>query len=164
MRVREEKCTFCHMSAVESLYPSDTSTGEDHTMAGRDASDAIRVLLVDDDAEFAEMYRFRLEADGYAVEWAPDGREGLRLARAWEPHLISLDVRMPQMDGLEMLRALRDDPVTASVPVVILTNYNDEALRREGQRLGILDWNTKIDTTPAGISRWVGRWVAETRR
>lgn len=127
-------------------------------MAGSETSDAIRVLLVEDDAEFAEMYRLRLEADEYAVEWARNGREGLRLAHAWEPHLIFLDVRMPEMDGLELLRTLREDPATAGVPVVVLTNYNDEDLQREGERLGILEWRSKIDTTPAGISTWIERW------
>jgi len=127
-------------------------------MAGNETSDAIRVLLVEDDAEFAEMYRLRLEADEYAVEWARNGREGLSLAHAWEPHLIFLDVRMPEMDGLELLRELRRDPATAAVPVVVLTNYNDEDLVREGERLGILEWRSKIDTTPSGISTWIERW------
>ncbi len=127
-------------------------------MAGSETSDAIRVLLVEDDAEFAEMYRLRLEADEYAVEWARNGREGLRLAQAWEPHLIFLDIRMPEMDGLELLRMLREDPATAGVPVVVLTNYNDEDLQREGERLGILEWRSKIDTTPSGISTWIERW------
>lgn len=71
--------------------------------------------------------------------------------QSWEPHLIFLDVRMPEMDGLELLRTLREDAATASVPVVLLSNYNDEELQREGERLGILEWRSKIDTTPAGI-------------
>lgn len=109
------------------------------------------------DAEFAEMYRMRLKAHGYIVNRAPNGCEGLRLTRAWEPHLIFLDVRMPEMDGLEVLRTLRGDPV-ADVPVVRLTNYDDEALRREGENLGILDWRCKIAPTPAGVSSWIERW------
>ncbi|MGH7922934.1 MAG: response regulator [Candidatus Dormibacteraceae bacterium] len=127
-------------------------------MIGTEVPDTVRVLLVEDDIEFAEMYRLRLEADEYAVEWARNGREGLQLARAWEPHLIFLDVRMPEMDGLELLRALRGDPATANVPVVVLTNYSDDSLRQEGERLGILEWRSKVDTTPSGISTWIERW------
>jgi CheY-like chemotaxis protein len=128
------------------------------TMAGSNPSDAIRVLLVEDDPEFAEMYRLRLEADEYVVEWARNGQEGLRLVHAWHPQLIFLDVRMPEMDGLQLLHLLRDDPATAGVPVVVLTNYDDEALQREGEGLGILDWRSKIDTTPGGMSAYVRRW------
>ena len=127
-------------------------------MTSSDASSSIRVLLIEDDAEFAEMYRMRLEADEYSVEWAPNGGEGLRLTHAWEPHLTFLDIRMPEMDGIELLRKLREDPATATVPVVVLTNYDDEGLRREGERLGILEWRLKMDTTPSGISRWMERW------
>jgi CheY-like chemotaxis protein len=127
-------------------------------MAGRNRPGARRVLLVEDDADFAEMYRLRLEAESYAVEWASNGREGLRLAQAWEPHLIFLDVRMPEMDGLQLLRALRGDPATAGIPVVVLTNYQDEGLRSEGERLGIVDWRSKMDTTPPEISTWMEGW------
>lgn len=146
------------MEATGSLESRNTSRRETLTIAERAASVAIRVLLVEDDAEFAEMYRMRLEADRYTVNWAPNGSEGLRLIRAWEPHLILLDMRMPEMDGLDVLRTLRGDPVTADVPVVMLTNYEDEALRREGEHLGILDWRCKVATTPAGVSSWIDRW------
>lgn len=121
--------------------------------------DTFHLLLIDDDHESAEMYRMRLEANGYAVEWAQNGRLGLDRARAWQPELILLDVRMPDMDGLEVLRALREDPKTSNVPVVMLTNYGDDSMRREGERLGILEWQLKIDTTPATISSWIERWA-----
>lgn len=127
-------------------------------MAGSDRSAGTRVLLVEDDAEFAEMYRLRLEADGYDVKWARNGREGLALANSWEPHLVFLDVRMPEMDGLDLLRELRGDPATAAIPVVVLTNYNDEELRLQGELLGILEWRSKLETTPAVISSWIKGW------
>lgn len=136
-------------------------------MADSDTPDTVRVLLIEDDVEFAEMYRLRLEADDYAVEWASNGRDGLRLVDAWRPDLIFLDVRMPEMDGLEVLRTLRQNPATAAIPVVVLTNYDDEKLRSEGERLGILEWRTKMHATPAGISAWIKSWsssIAEAGR
>ena len=111
------------MEATGSLESRYASRRGPVTIAGSATSDAIRVLLVEDDAEFAEMYRMRLEADGYSVNWASNGCEGLRLTHAWEPDLIFLDVRMPEMDGLDVLRAMRGDPDTADVPVVMFTNY-----------------------------------------
>jgi CheY-like chemotaxis protein len=121
--------------------------------------DAIRVLLIEDDAEFADMYRLRLEADEYVVEWARDGDEGLALAQTWEPDLIFLDIRMPGMDGLELLRRLRAEPETQHLPVVVLSNYSDDSMVREGRQLGVLEWRSKIDTTPGGMSSWIDRWA-----
>src|SRR3979409_1491187 len=99
------------------------------------ADEPIRVLLIEDDAEFAEMYRLRLEADEYVVEWARDGSEGLALAQTWDPDLIFLDIRMPKMDGLDVLRQLRAQDATQGLPVVVLSNYSDDALKQEGERL-----------------------------
>jgi CheY-like chemotaxis protein len=121
-------------------------------------SEPTRVLLIEDDPEFAEMYRLRLEADEYLVEWARDGEEGLAMARTWSPDLIFLDIRMPKKDGLEVLQELRSDPATQDLPVVVLSNYSDEELMSRGRQFGILDWKTKIDTTPGGMSQWVERW------
>lgn len=132
-------------------------------MAGNDGSAPIRVLLVDDDAESAEMYRMRLAVEGLTVEWARDGREGLRLAHAWGPDLVLLDVRMPEMDGIEVLRALRAEPATAALPVVVLTNYSDDALRRRAEGLGILEWRSKMETTPRRMSGWIKHWSATSR-
>jgi CheY-like chemotaxis protein len=122
------------------------------------ATDPLRVLLIEDDAEFAEMYRLRLEADEYLVEWAPDGEAGLAMARSWSPDLIFLDIRMPRMDGLDVLRELRGDPNTQELPVVVLSNYSDDELRSQGRQLGILDWKTKVDTSPSGMTAWLERW------
>jgi CheY-like chemotaxis protein len=141
-------------------WPARGPRGKGATMAGSGASDAIRVLLVEDDVEFAEMYRLRLEADEYVVKWACNGEEGLGLAHSWDPQLIFLDMRMPEMDGLELLRILRADPATAGVPVVVLTNYDDQRLQRKMEGLGILEWRSKIDTTPGGMSASIKRWAS----
>src|SRR6266566_137920 len=82
----------------------------------------LRVLLIEDDAAVAEMYQYRLEVDGYKVEVAPDGETGLERATSDPPDLVYLDLRLPHMDGFAVLERMRANPVTASVPVVILTN------------------------------------------
>jgi DNA-binding response OmpR family regulator len=128
-------------------------------MSDGTADEPTRVLLIEDDAEFAEMYRLRLEADEYLVEWARDGAEGLAMARDWHPDLVFLDIRMPKIDGLELLALLRADAATQDLPVVVLSNYGDERLKGEGRRLGILEWRSKVDTTPGGMSAWIERWT-----
>ena len=82
--------------------------------------DDVRVLFVEDDAAVAQMYKLKLELDGYRVEVAGDGEIALQMARASMPDLIFLDIRLPKLGGLEVLEALRADPHTSTVPVVIL--------------------------------------------
>jgi CheY-like chemotaxis protein len=69
-----------------------------------------KVLIIDDEPDFVELTRMRLEANGYAVLAASNGREGLDVARRESPNLILLDVMMPEMDGFETLKALRSGP------------------------------------------------------
>jgi two-component system phosphate regulon response regulator PhoB len=126
--------------------------------------DRVRVLLVEDDQEFAEMYRLKLEADGYEVSIAGDGEEGLRLAAADPPDMIFLDIRMPRLGGLEMLERLRRDQATESLPVVILSNYGEDELRKRGFDLGALEWLIKANVTPSEVSSRVNLWRQGSQR
>jgi DNA-binding response OmpR family regulator len=121
--------------------------------------DDIKVLLIEDDEAAAEMYRLRMAADGYTVILARDGQEGIALAERELPDLVYLDIRLPKMDGLEVLKRLREIPATSAVPVVILTNYGEPELRERGLELGALEFLVKADTTPAFLSQGVERWT-----
>jgi DNA-binding response OmpR family regulator len=118
-----------------------------------------RVVLVEDDADFAEVYRLRLEQDGYQVTVAWDGNDGLELIRRTVPDLVYLDLRMPNLDGISLLRALRDDPATRGVAVVVLSNYDEPELRGQGLELGALDWLVKANVTPAELARRTWDWI-----
>lgn len=124
---------------------------------------AVRLLLVEDDAELAELYIMRFELDGYQVLWAHDGEEGLEAVRTWQPDLTLLDMRMPGMAGIDVLRTLREDPATAGCAVVVLSNYGDPELRDEARRLGALDWVIKSNTTPREMLERAAEWVAIER-
>jgi DNA-binding response OmpR family regulator len=116
-------------------------------------SDVMKVVLVEDDTDYAEIYRLRLERDGYQVSLAADGEQGLELIRASLPDLVYLDLRMPKLDGFGLLSALRADPRTAHVPVIILSNYDAPELRRQGMELGVLEWLVKADVTPSALAQ-----------
>ena len=118
-----------------------------------------RVVLVEDDADFAEVYRLRLEQDGYQVTVAWDGNDGLELIRRTVPDLVYLDLRMPNLDGISLLRALRNDPATRGIAVVVLSNYDEPELRRQGLELGALDWLVKANVTPAELARRTWDWI-----
>jgi DNA-binding response OmpR family regulator len=119
--------------------------------------DDVQVLLIEDDINAAEMYRLRLHADGYRVIVARDGAEGLRRAVDESPDFIYLDLRLPGLDGFEVLERLRADAATMHIPVIILTNYGEPELRERGLRLGALEFLVKVDTTPSQLSQTVER-------
>jgi len=128
---------------------------------GEHSSDEIRVLFVEDDPTVAEMYRLKLELDGYQVIMAKDGEEGLRLANEVHPDIVFLDIRLPKVDGFAVLEGLRACEGTRNTPVVILSNYGEQELVERGLRLGALEYLIKSQTTPANLSRGVEGWLRE---
>src|SRR5258708_30348803 len=80
--------------------------------------DLVDVLLVEDDPSVLEMYRLKLELDGYRVNTALDGEEGLKKAGDLAPDIIFLDIRLPKLDGLEVLRKLRAPRNTTDIPAI----------------------------------------------
>jgi CheY-like chemotaxis protein len=124
-----------------------------------ETEDDVRVLFVEDDPAVAQMYRLKLELDGYAVEVAGDGVLAVQMATGNPPDIIFLDIRLPKMDGLGVLEALRQDARTRDVPVVILSNYSERDLVDRGLRLGALDYLIKSQTTPARVAGGVATWL-----
>src|SRR5438445_6742862 len=122
-------------------------------------ADDVRVLFVEDDAAVAQMYRLKLELDGYTVDVAGDGLVALEKARTLHPDIIFLDIRLPKLDGLGVLEALRADVTTAPIPVVILSNWNEKELVERGVKLGALDHLIKSQTTPARLSERLKDWL-----
>ena len=121
--------------------------------------DDVRVLFVEDDVTVAQMYRLKLELDGYLVDIAADGVTALEKARASRPDIIFLDIRLPKLDGLAVLEHLRADAVTARIPVVILSNWNERELVERGLSLGALDHLLKSQTTPSRLSHGLRDWL-----
>ncbi len=84
--------------------------------------------MIDDDQDAAEILKRGLSKAGYNVAIAKDGKTGLKIAREQLPVAITLDVLMPGMDGWSVLTALKSDPKTATVPVIIVTMLQDRGL------------------------------------
>lgn len=91
------------------------------------------ILVIEDEKILVKTIQERLIAEGFEVEIASDGLEGFSLAIEKHPDLILLDLLMPKMDGMSMLRRLRSDEWGKNVPVIILTNLSsaDEKINRE---------------------------------
>lgn len=100
-----------------------------------------RVLVVDDDEQIRTILKRYLEAKGYGVETASNGVEGLRLVASWKPHLVLLDVSMPELDGIETLKRIRQsDP---KVSVMMVTGGEDLEVAKECMGLGASDFIMK---------------------
>jgi DNA-binding response OmpR family regulator len=82
---------------------------------------AKKILIVDDEQNLVELLKFRLEANGYIVEAAFDGEEGLKAIREKRPDLVILDVMMPKMHGYDVCRASKKNARTRSIPIILLT-------------------------------------------
>jgi DNA-binding response OmpR family regulator len=121
----------------------------------------VKVLFIEDDPAVAEMYKLKLELDGYTVTVARDGEEGLRMAGEAPPDIIFLDTRLPKMDGFAVLEQLRSAERTREIPVIILSNYGERELVDRGLKLGALEYLIKSQTTPANLSRGVEGWLKE---
>ena len=102
-----------------------------------------RLLLAEDDEFSRDMLIRRLERQGFEMIAAADGREALRAARQHRPDLILLDLDMPVMDGRAAMRALRSDPRTFRIPIIVLTAHAlpDDVI--EAQRAGCWAYETK---------------------
>jgi PAS domain S-box-containing protein len=98
------------------------------------------VLVVEDDRDIAELIGRHLTASGYQVSIAGRAKDALEMARAHTPNLITLDIYLPDADGFELLQQLKNDPLTADVPVVIVSVMGDS---QEGLRMGAVDYLTK---------------------
>jgi CheY-like chemotaxis protein len=102
-----------------------------------------RVLVVDDDPVIRQLVVVNLELEGFEVFTAVDGADCLERVREVAPHVITLDIMMPQIDGWDVAARLRDDPATVDVKVVMLTARAQDADLRRGARLGVDYYLTK---------------------
>jgi two-component system phosphate regulon response regulator PhoB len=119
-----------------------------------------RILLVEDDRFLRRACEASLRQRGLTVTTAADGEEGLRLARSERPDLILLDMLMPKLSGLEVLRALRGDAETRNVPVLILSNSSREQDIAEVTTLGVSGYFVKSNLSLQELGELVGRLLA----
>lgn len=109
------------------------------------------ILIVEDEDLIRDTYARRLEHEGYVVRQAASGREALQSARQAPPQLILLDVMLPDLSGLEVLKSLRADRRFLSTPVVLFTNLSQHMDKHQAARLGATDYLVKSEVAPADV-------------
>lgn len=119
-----------------------------------------RVLVVEDETPLRATIVRSLRFEGYDAEGAKDGREALALVAERSPDVVVTDIRMPGMSGVELVAALREDPRTRLVPVIMLTAVPDRPTQRQAMELGADDYITK----PFEMEELLGSIGAQLRR
>lgn len=112
-----------------------------------------RILIGEDTPDLAYLMRYELESAGYSVEVTPDGEACLARARATLPDLVVLDIMMPKMHGIAVLRALRADPATRHLPVLICTAKDFKTEYEQCKELGVVDVLIKPQDTPLLVAK-----------
>jgi DNA-binding response OmpR family regulator len=135
------------------------NAGETTEMTARRPSDglarrpAFRVLVAEDERDVAELIRYTLAREGVDVILASNGADALRLARENLPDLVLLDLMLPQVNGWELCRRLKQDPATRALPVIIVTARAEEGDKVLGFEVGADDYVTKPFSTRELVAR-----------
>ncbi len=98
-----------------------------------------KILFVDDEPMISKIMQSRLKANHFDVETASNGQEAIEKAKTCKPDLILLDILMPVMDGYEVCRRLKSDPLTCLIPVIMFTACQDEEFVRKAMKTGAED-------------------------
>jgi len=115
------------------------------------------ILVVDDESQITRVLKTSLSAQGYGIRTASDGEEALQSLKSWQPDLIITDLRMPNVDGLELCRRVRK---TSRIPIIVLSVKGEEAIKVEALDAGADDYVTK----PFSVKELVARVRAALRR
>src|SRR5690242_4672481 len=122
-----------------------------------------RVLMVEDHPDIAELYQLKLQLEGYRVAVASNGVTGLELTRTLKPDVLLLDIHVPQLDGLQLLAALRDDERTRDQLVVVFTEDDNPTLVREAERLQAAAYLLKARLLPRLLSEAINEVLRNNR-
>ncbi len=116
-----------------------------------------KILVVDDEAQIARVLKTTLSARGYSVRTASDGDDAVQVMKSWTPDLVITDLRMPNMDGIELCRYLR---AKSGIPIIVLSVRNEERMKVEALDAGADDYVTK----PFSVNELLARVRAGLRR
>jgi twitching motility two-component system response regulator PilH len=142
---RGMNCGDCAMTGIGFFKRllGHPAANEQHDEACRPAAPGTRMLVVDDSPTIRAVLGRMLETDGYVVQKAADGESALERAREAQPELIFLDIVLPGINGFAVLRALRHDPLTAHIPIVMISGNPQATEQFYVQRFGADDFIRK---------------------
>ncbi len=119
----------------------------------------MKIVIVEDDTFLAQMYASKLKLEGYSVLTAGDGEKGVAMITRERPDLVLLDIVLPKMDGFAVLEAVRKNPETRNIPVLLLTNLSQKKDIERGLALGANDYLTKSHFVPTEVAEKIRRFI-----
>lgn len=112
-------------------------------MPNPSTSPKAKIVVADDDLDLCELLEMKLRQSNYEVFTAMDGAQALEVVRKVQPHLVILDIMMPLMTGMEVLRNLKAESATADIPIILMTAKRQESDVNSGFALGVVDYIVK---------------------
>jgi len=120
------------------------------------------ILLVDDDPILSEVVKNRIVEEGYVCIWERDGKLGLDRLKTMTPHLLLLDIMMPNMNGYEVLEHINADPALASTPVMVISNSGEPVEIQRILKLGVRDFIVKAHFSPEEVIEKIKKIIGES--
>lgn len=121
-----------------------------------------KILIIEDEFSILELYERVLKQAGFEVEMAEDGEIGLELASN-KPDLILLDIMLPKINGIEILKQLKADVTTKEIPIVLITNLGQENVIRRAFELGAQGYLLKVRISPYELIEQVNTYLADPK-
>ncbi len=120
-----------------------------------------KILIVEDEPFLIDLYRKAFNQKGYLVLEAMDGEDGLNKARSEKPELVLLDIMLPKMDGISVLKSLKEDgSLTQKIPVYLLTNLGQESVIREAFKIGATGYILKSKYLPHQVVEEIDKYFS----
>ena len=119
----------------------------------------MKILIIEDDASIAKLYQIELSAKGFEVEVASDGETALAKIKDWKPNLALIDIMIPKINGLDVLKTIKANPAFSTIKTVMLTNFGQENIVKEAFNSGADDYLLKYQTTPSEVADKIGKML-----
>ncbi len=117
--------------------------------------DKKKILIIEDDSFIRDIYQTKFQQDDFEVVMAEDGIIALEKIKQFTPDIILLDVIMPYMDGMEVLRKIKENEKLKNIPIIMLTNISEKEKIEESMETGVNDYLIKSHFTPSEVVRKV---------
>jgi len=118
-----------------------------------------KILIIEDEKVLAEMYKEKLEMEGFKVNLAFDVKEGIESAKREKPDLILLDILLPVENGVSFLKKQKEDKEISEIPVIAFSNYDDPRIKKEAIELGVKEYLLKTNYTPTEIIEKIKKYL-----
>ncbi|HOX10946.1 MAG TPA: response regulator transcription factor [Candidatus Moranbacteria bacterium] len=110
-----------------------------------------KILVVEDDIFISDIYQVKFTQEGFEVAIAVNGLEALKILDNFRPDIILLDIIMPQMDGIETLKKIKNNDKWKNIPIIMLTNISEKEKVEESEEMGVNDYLVKSQFTPSEV-------------